>query len=122
MKKILTAVVFGLAVLVSLPAKAGTRDYRYGVDHGGRQHTGSNYNRYHHYNNNNSNNEWKYAVGGLIVGAVLANKTQKQQQQQPQPQQVIVYNSPRPYPVQTCITRDVYDQYGNKISSVRECY
>ncbi len=128
MKKILTSIVFGLAVLTAFPALANSWDPRRGVDHGGRQHSGgysqyhNNYgNRYygnrHYHNNGHSNTTEKVVLAALLTG-IIVDAAHRSKDKQPN----VVYVSGYPQPTVTCTIREVYDHYGRRLTTERICY
>lgn len=125
MKKILASIVFGLAVLTAIPAQAW--DPRSGVDHGGRQHSGSyrdvawqrqyyrNYGRHYNHNRGGLNSTEKVILGALITGVIVDAAHRNKQPN-------VVYVPTYPPATVTCTTREVYDQYGRVVSTERTCY
>ncbi len=126
MKKVLTSIVIGLVALTAMPAQAQHWDNRSGVDHGGRQHPGSyrevqwqrHHSRHHGHHHGGLNSTEKViigaVIGGIIVDAIHRNR--------PDPEPVVVYTPPQPVVTRTCTTREVFDNYGRRISTERTCY
>ena len=109
-------ILIGLLVLAPLTAEAN--GYRYpSTNPGYYGNYSEQYNSYRHYSNS-SNDEWKYALGGLIVGTIIANQNQKRVEQP-------TYSQPLPAPqkrkVQTCYDEVAYDSAG-KAYVARQCY
>lgn len=112
-----------LILLVTLlSASAVAQGYNYpSTNPGYYGNRSEQYNPYHYQYRQYSNgsDEWKYAVGGLIVGAIIANQSNKAQQQQP------TYSQPLPSPqkrkVTTCYDEVAYDSAG-KPYVARQCY
>lgn len=126
MKKVLTGIVIGLAALTAIPAQAQHWDNRRGVDHGGRQHPGSyrevQWQRHHGHRHGGLNTTEKVIIGA-IIGGVVVDAIHRNNRQEAEP--VVVYAPPpQPYPAttRTCTTREVFDQYGRRISTERTCY
>lgn len=118
-------ILIGLLALAPLTAEANGYRYPstnpgYSTSAGYYGNYSSQYNSYHHqyrhYKNNN--NEWKYALGGLIVGTIIANQNQKRVEQP-------TYSQPLPPPqkrkVQTCYDEVAYDSAGQPYVA-RQCY
>lgn len=128
MKKILASIVFGIAVLTAIPAQAREWDYRSGVDHGGRQHSGSyrdvawqrQYNRNYgrHYNHRRDSNTTEKVVLAALLTGVIVDAAHRSKDKQPN----VVYVPTTPPPTTTCTTREVYDYLGRVISTERTCY
>lgn len=103
-----------LLVMVSGQALADHRhrspSYNYHYHHG--------YHNYHnrHYGHNrrhNDNDDWAWAVGGLVLGSIIANSNQRQQSP--------VYTLPPPQRrVQTCYDEVAYD-HNNTPYVARRC-
>lgn len=128
MKKVLTSIVIGLAALTAIPAQAQHWDNRSGVDHGGRQHPGSyrevQWQRQHHGHRHGGLNTTEKVILGAIVTGVVVDAIHRNR---PAPEPVVVYAPPpppQPYPAttRTCTTREVFDQYGRRMSTERTCY
>ena len=109
----------------SLSAQAEHRDYRWGVD--SNRHSPYYYNKryhpgpYHHGHNRgrSSKDEWAYALGGLVLGAVIANSASRNRA--PERQEEQVYLPPRPKrKVQVCEDVVAYDNAG-KPYVMRQC-
>lgn len=113
-----SAILIGLLALAPLTAEAN--GYRYpptNPGYYGNYSEAYNSYRYQHRHYRNDNNEWKYALGGLIVGTIIANQQNKNRQPE--------YSQPLPAPqkrkVQTCYDEVAYDSNGQPYVA-RQCY
>lgn len=117
-----SAILIGLLALAPLTAEANGYRYpqtnhiyygSYGESYSSYKQRQYNQYRYYH----NDNNEWKYALGGLIVGTIIANQQNKNRQPE--------YSQPLPAPqkrkVQTCYDEVAYDSNGQPYVA-RQCY
>ena len=118
MKKIVSIITLAAMLAVSTPAFAGhrDRDYRWGVDHGGRQHSGSY--RHHRRDRGVSTGEAvAIGVGALILGAAIANGNRNSR--------VVERHEYRDYrrqPQYVCQDVVQYDYYGNPYVAGRNCW
>lgn len=124
MNKVTVIIVTLAAMIAATPSNAQNYDYRWGVDHN-RHSPYHPSNRYypgpHHGHNRgrSSKDEWAWALGGLVLGAVIANSAAKNKAPERQEDQVTL--PPRPKrKVQVCEDVVAYDDAG-KPYVLRQC-
>ncbi len=123
-KNIIMVIAATIAVVGSMTARAERPDYRWGVDsnrnspyyHNNRHYPGP---YYPNHKSRSSKDEWAWALGGLVLGAVIANSTAKNRPTERQEDQV--YIPPRPKrKVQICEDVVAYDD-NQKPYVLRQC-
>lgn len=114
MKKIVSAITIAAMLAVSTPALAGGRghDYRWGVDHGGRNHSGT----YRRDRGVTTGEAIAIGLGALILGAAISNNNRE-------PRVVERYEYPDQRR-QQYVCQDVIksDYYGNPYVAGRNCW
>lgn len=125
MKKFIASLAASLLIVGSVAAKAdGYPDYRWGVDHNpySPYHPSNRYYPGPHYNNrgrNNSKDEWAWALGGLVLGAIIVSSANKERAPERQEDQVTL--PPRPKSkVQVCRDIVAYNDSGEPYV-LRQC-
>lgn len=117
MKKIISAITIAATLAVSTPAIAGNRgyDYRWGVDHGGRQHSGT-YRGHRRDRGVSTGEAVAIGIGALILGAAISNNNRDTRV-------VERYEYPNQrQPQYVCQDVVKYDYYGNPYVAVRNCW
>ena len=119
MKKIVSIVTMAAMLAVSTPAFAGHRggyDYRWGVDHGGRQDPGG-YRGYRSDRGVSTGEAVAIGIGALILGAAISNTNRDNRV-------VERYEYPNQRRQQQYVCQDVvqYDYYGNPYVAGRNCW
>lgn len=113
-------IVTGLLVGVTTPAEAHPREWHHTHSHSYYQNHYDNYyyRNYHHnhHRRRSDNDDWAWAVGGLVLGAIIADSANSNPPQNSQP-----LPPPQRRKVVTCYDEVAYDS-DNKPYVARQCY